>query len=84
MCSLKENQKEEDWTMQIMLCCKAVWSKILVHQEQGLTGSDKRLGRVVPGTRITPGACQQFRSSSEYDLNFLQKGQEIVVLDQKG
>ena len=42
MWSFKENQKEEDWTMQIMLCCKAVWSKLLVHQEQGLTGSDKR------------------------------------------
>ena len=34
MWSLEENQKEEDWTMQIMLCCKSVWSKILVHQEK--------------------------------------------------
>ena len=41
--------------MQIMLCCKAVRFKILIHQEQSLTGSDKRLGRVEPGARITPG-----------------------------
>ena len=31
------------------------WFKILVHQEQSLAGSDKRLGRVEPGARITPG-----------------------------
>ena len=58
--------------------------KILVQKKEGLTGSDKRLGRVEPGAKITPGACQQLRSSSEHDLNFLQKWQEIVVLDQKG
>ena len=74
MWSFKENQKEEDWTMQIMLCCKSVWSKILVHQEKAW--------RVV--TKDWVGSCLVLELLQEPASNFEAARSMISISSRKG